>query len=284
MKQPRRETILLIGHGSRDDDGNQEVKALAAYWQSRHPQERVEVCFIELVEPLLAEGLRQAAAGSDRVIALPLILNAAGHVKTDIPEAIRQAQAAMPNVEFCHGRHLGGQEPILELLRKRLHGALVTLDLPDPHNTGVLLLSRGSSDRAANADVARMARWIFETTGHTLVDYAFTSITEPRLEGMVQRMVRLGMMQIIVLPYFLFTGCLIKRITRQVARLRTQYPHIAFAQAGYLGIDDHLVAVLDQRLAQIRQGETVLECDGCKGSGAQRKFGTLLQTARGLPW
>lgn len=263
-----RETVLIIGHGSRDADGNQEVKDFAEYWHSKYPQERLEVCFIELAAPLLADGLRQAAQEADRVIALPLILNAAGHVKMEIPEAIRRARAEMPHVAFLYGRHLGCEEPILKLLRKRLHSAMVMLDMPDPKNTGVLLLGRGSSDMSANAEVARMARWIFETTDHDMVEYAFTGITNPKLESSVQRMVRLGMMQMIILPYYLFTGRLIKRITRQVARLRTQYPQIAFAQAGYLGINDTLVTLLNQRLEKARAGgeENQMACDCCKFS------------------
>ncbi|MEO5352028.1 MAG: sirohydrochlorin chelatase [Magnetococcus sp. XQGC-1] len=263
-----RETVLLIGHGSRDADGNQEVADFAHYWQSKNPQLRLELCYIELAEPLLADGLRRAAQEADRVIALPLILNAAGHVKMEIPEAVRQARQEMPAVEFRYGRHLGCEEPILKLLRRRLHSAMVNLDMPDPQNTGVLLLGRGSSDMSANAEVARMARWIFETTQHTLVEYAFTGITDPKLEGMVQRMVRLGMMQIVILPYYLFTGRLIKRITRQVERLRSQYPHVAFAQAGYLGINDTLITLLEQRLEKARAegGESMMECDCCKFS------------------
>ncbi|MBF0399478.1 MAG: sirohydrochlorin chelatase [Magnetococcales bacterium] len=263
-----RETVLIVGHGSRDDDGNQEVKDFAEYWHRHHPQERLEVCFIELAEPLLAEGLRRAARDTDRVIALPLILNAAGHVKMEIPDAIRAARAEMPAVEFLYGRHLGCEEPILKLLRRRLHSAMVMLDMPDPKNTGIILLGRGSSDMSANAEVARMARWIFETTHHDMVEYAFTGVTDPRLEGVVQRMVRLGMMQIVILPYYLFTGRLIKRITQQVARLQTQYPQIAFAQAGYLGINDTLVALLDQRLEKVRSGGEagMMECDCCKFS------------------
>ncbi|MEO5362688.1 MAG: sirohydrochlorin chelatase [Magnetococcus sp. DMHC-8] len=263
-----RETVLLIGHGSRDADGNQEVKDFADYWQRGHPDTRVEVCYIELASPLLTDGLRRAAREADRVIALPLILNAAGHVKREIPEAIRQVREELPGVAFRYGRHLGCEEPILKLLRRRLHSAMVTLDMPDPGNTGVILLGRGSSDMSANAEVARMARWIFETTQHTLVEYAFTGITDPRLEGVVQRLVQLGMMQVVILPYYLFTGRLVKRITRQVARLRDQYPRIAMAQAGYLGINDTLVALLDRRLEQARAGEaeTMMECECCKFS------------------
>lgn len=263
-----KETILVIAHGSRDQEGNQEVYDFIDFFRAAHPQERIEVAFIEFASPLVPLGLEQAAHNAQRVIALPLILNAAGHVKMEIPGLIRQARENWPNVEFVYGRPLGCEETILKLLRMRMHSAMVTLDMPDPKNTGILLLGRGASDMAANGEVAKMARWIFETTRHDMVEYAFTGITHPRLEGMVQRMVRLGMMQIIVLPYYLFTGRLIKRITRQIERLRCQYPQVAFAQAGYLGINDTLLKLAGQRLDEVRHGNGVsmMECDCCKFS------------------
>jgi sirohydrochlorin cobaltochelatase len=59
--------------------------------------------------------------------------------------------------------------------------------MPDPQTTGVILLGRGSSDAGANGELAKMARWIFEDNDHELVDLAFTGVTWPRLETVVQR-------------------------------------------------------------------------------------------------
>ncbi len=261
-----RETILLIGHGSRDEDGNLEVADFADHWRNQRPDERIEVCFIEFADTLLDAGFEKAAENSDRVIALPLILNAAGHVKMEIPVHLEKARKKFPHVTFSMARHIGCEEAILKLLRLRLHSAMVRLDMPDPKNTGVILLGRGSSDMSANGEVAKMARWIFETTRHDLVDYAFTGVTEPRLEGVMQRMAASGMMQMVVLPYYLFTGRLIKRITRQVARIKEQYPRLAIQQAGYLGINNKIIEIMERRLAEVRGEKTVsmMECDGCK--------------------
>ncbi|MBW6453980.1 MAG: sirohydrochlorin chelatase, partial [Methyloprofundus sp.] len=41
-----------------------------------------------------------------------------------------------------------------------------------------------------------------------------------------QRQIKLGMTQVCVLPYYLFTGTLIERIDKQVAHLQAQYPQI----------------------------------------------------------
>ncbi|MBF6648081.1 sirohydrochlorin chelatase [Methylobacter sp. BlB1] len=261
-----KQTILLIGHGSREASGNREVEAFAEQWRARQPQRRVEVCFIEFADVLIDAGLDRAAQHGGRVVVVPLILNAAGHVKMEIPEHIEHARLRHPEVEFIYCRHLGASEDILAILKRNLRKALASLDMPDPRNTGVILLGRGSSDRVANGEVAKMARWLYEDGDHPMVDIAFTGITHPRLESMVQRQVKLDMRQIVVLPYYLFTGTLIERIHRQIARLQTQYPHIHFAQADYLGFEDEIYALLEQRIEEATQMQSpaMMECDGCK--------------------
>ena len=128
-----------------------------------------------------------------------------------------------------------------------------------------MLLGRGASDKVANGEVAKMARWIFETTEHEQVDYAFTGVTHPRLESVVQRQITLGAMQVVIAPLYLFTGRLMKRIQRQAKRLSAQYPQQSFALAGYLGVHEHLCAVMDRRLEELRtRKSSMMECDGCK--------------------
>ncbi|MCL7419959.1 MAG: sirohydrochlorin chelatase [Methylobacter sp.] len=260
------QTILLIGHGSRETSGNLEIEAFADQWRARQPQRRLEVCFIEFAEVLIDEGLDRAARHGGQVVVVPLILNAAGHVKMEIPEHIEHARLRHPEVEFIYCRHLGASEDILAILKRNLRKAMTSLDMPDPRNTGVILLGRGSSDRVANGEVAKMARWLYEDGEHPMVDIAFTGITHPRLESMVQRQARLEMRQIVVLPYYLFTGTLIERIQRQVVRLQSQYPRIHFAQGDYLGFEDEIYALLEQRIdeATHTQPPVMMECDGCK--------------------
>ncbi|WP_119153693.1 sirohydrochlorin chelatase [Caldimonas tepidiphila] len=260
------DTILLVGHGSRETSGNAEIETFADQWRTKHPDWRIEVCFIEFAEVMLDAGLARAAAGSRRVLVVPLILNAAGHVKMEIPEHIEEARAAHPGVEFLYAPHLTACDPILSILKRRLRKAMASLDMPDPTTTGVVLLGRGSSDRQANGEVAKMARWLMEESDHELVDIAFTGITWPRLERAVQRQVQLGMTQVVVLPYYLFTGTLIQRIGRQVENLKQQYPQVRFASSSYFGFEPEIFSLLDERVNALRAGKAgaAMECDGCK--------------------
>ncbi len=260
------QTILLVGHGSREVSGNLEIQAFAEQWRAREPQRRIEVCFIEFADVLLDDGLDLAARHGGQVVVVPLILNAAGHVKMEIPEYIEHARLRHPHVEFVYCRHLGSCEEILTILQRNLRKAMHTLDVPDPRNTGVIVLGRGSSDRVANGEVAKMARWLYEETDHDLVDIAFTGITHPRLESVVQRQIKLEMRQIMVLPFYLFTGTLIERIRRQVTRLQSQYPHVHFVLGPYLGFEDEIYRLLEQRIqeATANSQPVMMECDGCK--------------------
>jgi sirohydrochlorin cobaltochelatase len=257
-------TILLVGHGSRFHGGNAETMQFAEQWRARHPDWRIETCFIEYDEVLLETGLDRAASDSRRVLVLPFILNAAGHVKMEIPAALEGARARHPDVTFECTRHLGMGPEVLAVLQDRLHALMRGLDMPDPRTTGVILLGRGSSDPGANGELARMARWVFEANDHDLVDLAFTGITWPRLETVVQRQARLGMTQIAVVPVYLFAGRLTERIAGQIARLRGQYPGISFALGEHFGFEEGIFSLLDARVLGRDQPGGLLECDGCR--------------------
>ncbi len=213
------DTLLLVGHGSRRPGSNDEIEAFVQLWRQRHPDWIIELCFIELAEVLLETGLDRAAAHGRRVIVLPLILNAASHVKRDIPAAVATARARHPMIEFVCAPHLGLGRDIFAIVMRRLDGLMHEIAMPDPRTTGVILLGRGSSDASANGDMARLARWVYEASGHDLADIAFTDIAHPRLESVVQRQVRLGMSQILVQPVYLFSGVLIERIGALLAAL-----------------------------------------------------------------
>ncbi len=263
MTEPKT-TFLLAGHGSRNRDGNDEIERFAAEWRAKHPDWRIEVCFIEHADVLLNDGLDRAANGAERVVLIPFILNAAGHVKMELPAAIESARERHPGVDFVVTRHLGMGREIFDVLQKQLNRLMKALDVPDPQTTGVILLGRGSSDAGANGELARMARWIFEENEHELVDLAFTGVTWPRLETVVQRQVKLGMTQICVIPVYLFTGVLIERINGQLERLKQQYPQIAFALGKHFGFEPEIFAILDRRASDDELEGALLECDGCK--------------------
>ncbi len=260
-------SILLVGHGSRHQPGNDEIMQFSAKWTEMNPQWRIETCFIEFADILLDDGLDKAAQNAERVVVVPLILNAAGHVKMEIPHHISKARLRHTDVEFVYAAHLGANDSILSILKRNLRKVLSQIDMPDPETTGVIILGRGSSDKIANGEISKIARWLFDETDHKHVDIAFTGITYPRLEAVVQQQATLGITQIAILPYYLFTGTLFERIKRQVKRLQQQYPQIAIAHGQYFGFEPEIYALLTQRVEQAigqNSENLMMECDGCQ--------------------
>ena len=104
--------ILLIGHGSRDPEGNPQIEKFAKQWQESQPDWQIELCFIEFADIEIDQGLANAAAKGDRVIIVPLVLNAAGHVRAEIPHHIEHAKTRHPDTTFVYTPPITAGQPI----------------------------------------------------------------------------------------------------------------------------------------------------------------------------
>ena len=79
-------TLLVAAHGTRSAAGTATTRALVEAIAAQRPSVRVELCFLDVASPSLAEAL-DTLADVDVVI-VPLLLSAGYHVRTDIPAVI----------------------------------------------------------------------------------------------------------------------------------------------------------------------------------------------------
>jgi len=244
---PADPSLLVIGHGSRDPNG------VAEYWSfvdhvSRRADMPVGGGFIELAEPDLDTAVDKLVAdGAEHVVAVPLVLLGAGHMKLDGPAALERARSRHPDVRFDYGRALGIHPLVLAVAADRVPRGC----------DGVVLVGRGSSDPDANADLYKVARLVQDATGVTVVEPAFVSLADPRVPAAIERCRRLGADRVAAVPYFLFTGVLVERIGAQ-ARAAGAIPH------PHLGVDDRLVHLVLERYREALGGQARMNCDGCK--------------------
>ena len=89
---------------------------------------------------------------------------------------------------------------------------------------------------APTANWRKMARWMFEGNDHELVDLAFTGVTWPRLET-VAAPGQLGMTQICMSRFISVHRRADRTHPEQIARLKQQYPQVAFALGTHFGFD-----------------------------------------------
>ncbi|MBI5136568.1 MAG: sirohydrochlorin chelatase [Nitrospirae bacterium] len=254
--------ILLIGHGSRNPAGNDEFLDFAGRMRARHPDETFVTCFIEFHDVLVGDGVDQAVAlGATRIIAVPVILLAAGHVKMEIPEILEAGRHRHPGVEIVYARNIGVCAQTVAMLVERV--AEVAFGRPDT-DTGVLVLGRGSSDPDASGDVAKVARLFRQASGYDLVHYAFVGVTTPDLPTGVRQLIAMGARRVIIAPYFLFTGVLIERIHRMADDFRVRWPEVPFAVSRYFEFHDLLMDVVAERIRQATGGGMMMACDNCE--------------------
>ncbi len=265
---PIQRPLLLVGHGSRDADGRQGLLDFAAAYQAMDTSRPVVPCFLELTEPTIQEGVdRCIEQGYTELSVLPVLLFAARHNKFDVTNELDRARQRHPQLRFHYGRHFGITPAIVDLWRSRL----AELDQPNhnPHHisradTVLLFVGRGSSDPDANGDVYKMARILWEGSGYNTVETCFIGITHPRLEEGFRRARLYQPKRIIVLPYFLFTGVLVKKIFDVTAQQQELCPDIELVCLPEMGLHPDLFTVLREREIETQLGQVQMNCEMCK--------------------
>ncbi len=258
--------LLLIGHGSRDSEGRQAFLELAQAYQALTPHRPVIPCFLELTEPSIAQGVEQCVAqGWQELVALPVLLFGARHNKFDVTVELDRLQTLYPQLRIHYGGPLGIRIEILQLLRDRLTALLAAQPqgIPDAE-TVLLFVGRGSSDPEANAETCKLARLLWEGSGFRAVETCFIGITHPRLPVGFERALSWQPRRIILLPYFLFTGVLVKKIEAALQEQHQMHPEIDWLALPELGIVDTVLHSLRQLEQEARHDQTQMNCHLCK--------------------
>lgn len=279
--------ILFVGHGSKDAEGNDQVRQFVNQMITTINEDGsrlqsatvrgggveqnavvepllIETCFLEFEPPTIAQGIHTCVAkGATRIDVIPIILLPAGHSKIHIPAAIDEAKLKYPHVTMTYGRPIGIHEEAINILVDRLEE--VGINRQETYeDTAVLVVGRGSSDPDANSDLMKLSRLLYETINVKMVDTAFMGVTTPLIDEGIDRCLALGAKKVVVLPFFLFTGVLMKRMERLVATYQDEYPDNSFTLAHYFGYHQRLENIMFDRAQEALEGQVVMNCDTCQ--------------------
>ena len=258
--------VMICGHGSRDEDAIAEFTAFARAMAERLPEHVVESGFLEFARPVIRDGLDAlCAAGVERILAVPGMLFAAGHAKNDIPSVLNAWAAERLGPPVDYARELGIDPKLVRAAGARVEAALAAAGDPVPRaDTALVVVGRGASDPDANANVAKVMRLLWEGLGLGWGETAYSGVTFPVVAPALDRVARLGFRRVVVFPWFLFTGVLVKRIYAHTDRAAARYPEIEFLKASYLA--DHPLAVETavDRVGGLLRGDNAMNCRLCK--------------------
>jgi sirohydrochlorin cobaltochelatase len=257
------EAIVLMAHGSRDVDGAKEFLTFANRVAARLARP-IYAGFLELSDPPIVSAIDEAIqAGARTIFAVPWLLLGAGHAKNDLPAAIQWARQRYPQIVIRYGSPLNMQPELLAVLADRLAAVDPDKGLGSP-TTAVLLVQRGSSDPEANAEVYRAARLLWEGRKYRTIEVGFSGVTWPTVSEGLQRCLVHGVSRVLVVPYYLYTGILVKRISRTVAEMAAIHPQCEFRVAQHMGLDTRLDILAQRMIEQTRTGKATVSCDMCQ--------------------
>jgi sirohydrochlorin cobaltochelatase len=253
--------IMICGHGSRDKDAEREFALVAAGLVARFPDVPIEYGFLEFSAPNIHMGLNKLIAqGVTDIYAVPGMLFAATHARNDIPSVLINFQKKHSNsgVSVHYGSELGLHSTMIEAFETRIYESLA-LDVKNPpanlHDTMLVVVGRGTSDTLANAEAAKLTRIVNEGMGFGWADTVYSGVTYPSVGVGLDLLVKLGFKKIVVAPYFLFTGRLIKRIYAYVDQIAAKHSDIEFIKTPYLKDHEKVIDAFEVRLREIMAGE-----------------------------
>lgn len=118
--------VVLIAHGSRREEANEEIRVLARLVQEADRGGRYEVAFMQFGSPNLPEAVAKLEAqGVKQVIVMPLFLITGNHVTQDIPAELEVIKAQFPDMEFVMARHFAAHPALVQIVQERVREAVL---------------------------------------------------------------------------------------------------------------------------------------------------------------
>lgn len=266
LTNPTATGIMICGHGSRSVAAVDEFHGLAHALRQRLPGHQVESGFLEFARPMIRDGLEALkSSGVKRILCLPGMLFAAGHVKNDLPSEINEFARENPELEVKFGRELAVDNRLMRAASQRIAEAeSAATTAVERKDTLLMVVGRGTNDPDANSNVSKVARMLWEGMGFGWTMVSYSGVAYPLVDAGLDHAIRLGYRRIIVFPYFLFTGILVERIYGHADAAQARHPDVEILKAGYLNDHPLVIETFLDRLEEADTGAGLMNCLLCK--------------------
>jgi sirohydrochlorin cobaltochelatase len=117
---------------------------------------------------------------------------------------------------------------------------------------GILLLAHGSIVEGVERELEAIAIILRQRTDVDVVQIGFLDYTEPKIPEAVESLVASRVSELLVMPYFLSSGYLLKKALRLVREEAAKHPPLVVHTAEHLGGHPRLVDVVIDRIEDAR--------------------------------
>lgn len=285
MSEAEKPAILICGHGSRDVEAVEEFYQLADHMKKRFPDRLCEIGFLEFAKPMIATGAdKLVAQGVKKITAIPGMLMAAGHAKNDIPSEINELNAHHKGsgAHFTYGTELGVHPKMLQAAQARIEQAEAEFgDNYKREDCLLVVVGRGASESDANSNICKITRMLEEGMGFGWGMTCFSGVTSPLVDAALEKAHGLGFKKVIVFPYFLFTGRLVKKIYAWADDYAAAHKDVQVVKASYLNDHELVIDTFVERLLETENGTGNMNCQMCQYRvqivGSENKVGAAQQ-------
>ncbi|QWD78322.1 CbiX/SirB N-terminal domain-containing protein [Polynucleobacter sp. MWH-Svant-W18] len=109
--------IILFGHGARDSRWREPFDRLASLWQQQQSGTPVQLAFLEMMQPSLAEAVANLSAQSaTQITVVPVFFGQGGHLRNDFPVLLDACKAQFPNIVLSATPAVGEDSSVLQAI------------------------------------------------------------------------------------------------------------------------------------------------------------------------
>lgn len=115
--------LLIVAHGSRKPEANQEVFELTTRMEvtAAGTFDLVRCAFMQFASPSFESQIEELiATGAGTIVVFPYFIGSGSHVTTDIPALVAAAADNHPDVSIRVTPHLGSLDGIQDLILARV--------------------------------------------------------------------------------------------------------------------------------------------------------------------
>src|SRR6185369_2162457 len=123
------EAVLVVGHGSRREEANEDVRQAALQIRAHGRFPLVVAAFLEIAQPTIAEGFAQLVErGAKHIVVHPYFLSPGRHTRGDIPVEVRAAASRYSSVTYQITEPLAAHRFVVNASIERIRETVATQD------------------------------------------------------------------------------------------------------------------------------------------------------------
>ena len=109
--------IILFAHGARDPSWADPFRRIATRLGRKQSHLRVELAFLEIMQPDLASAVAGLAGeGTGHITVIPLFLAQGGHLKQDLPRLLADIRSRHPAIRIDVTSAIGDSEDLTDAI------------------------------------------------------------------------------------------------------------------------------------------------------------------------